>query len=208
MLAALGWRAPFALYLAAALLLLAGLLALAVVGLVGFGIFAWRPAIGEISPPAPSTFSPALVARGEVLAGAGYCSTCHTTKGSPPFAGGVPLKFDTLDVSAGRLTDVQRTMSLGLAGLITQFHTPGVVLFMLIVLSLVAALLAGCATTPTPPTPLQATRDACTPLRGLSVPASAIGLLSGAATITSASSIVSKYSVRASNRLGRFVYSS
>lgn len=72
--------------------ILVGLLVLAVVGLVGFGVFAWRPAIGKIAPPAPSSFSPELVARGEVLAGAGYCSTCHTTKGGQPFAGGYPMK--------------------------------------------------------------------------------------------------------------------
>ncbi|ADG10280.1 cytochrome c [Caulobacter segnis] len=72
--------------------LIAGLLALAVVGLVGLGVFAWRPAIGKIDPPAPSSFAPDLVARGEALAGAGYCSTCHTSKGGQPFAGGYPMK--------------------------------------------------------------------------------------------------------------------
>lgn len=72
--------------------ILVGLLVVAVVGLVGFGVFAWRPAIAEIAPPAPSSFAPDLVARGEVLAGAGYCSTCHTTKGGQPFAGGYPMK--------------------------------------------------------------------------------------------------------------------
>jgi mono/diheme cytochrome c family protein len=72
--------------------ILVGLLAVVVVGLVGFGVFAWRPGIGKIGPPAPSSFAPELVARGEVLAGAGYCSTCHTTKGGQPFAGGYPMK--------------------------------------------------------------------------------------------------------------------
>jgi mono/diheme cytochrome c family protein len=72
--------------------ILVGFLALAVVGLVGFGVFAWRPSIGKIAPPAPTSFSPDMVARGEVLAGAGYCSTCHTTKGGQPFAGGYPMK--------------------------------------------------------------------------------------------------------------------
>lgn len=72
--------------------ILAGFLVLAIVGLVGFGVFAWRPAIPKITPPAPSSFAPELVARGEVLAGAGYCSTCHTTKGGQAFAGGYPMK--------------------------------------------------------------------------------------------------------------------
>ena len=71
---------------------LIGLLAVLVVGVVGFGVFAWRPAIGKIAPPSPTAFSPELVARGEVLAGAGYCSTCHTAKGGQPFAGGYPMK--------------------------------------------------------------------------------------------------------------------
>ena len=69
-----------------------GLIAVFVVGIVGFGVFAWRPAIGKIASPAPSAFAPEMVARGEVLAGAGYCSTCHTTKGGQPFAGGYPMK--------------------------------------------------------------------------------------------------------------------
>jgi mono/diheme cytochrome c family protein len=72
--------------------LLIGLLAALVGGIVGFGVFAWRPAIGKITPPAASAFSPDLVARGEVLAGAGYCATCHTAKGGQPFAGGYAMK--------------------------------------------------------------------------------------------------------------------
>ncbi|UAL09634.1 cytochrome c [Caulobacter segnis] len=72
--------------------ILIGLLAFAGVVVVAFGAFAWRPAIGKIAPPAPTSFAPDLVARGEVLAGAGYCSTCHTAKGGQPFAGGYPMK--------------------------------------------------------------------------------------------------------------------
>lgn len=69
-----------------------GLIVVVVVGIVGFGVFAWRPAIGKIAPPTPAAFAPEMVARGEVLAGAGYCSTCHTTNGGQPFAGGYPMK--------------------------------------------------------------------------------------------------------------------
>ncbi len=39
----------------------------------------------------------------------------------PPFTGVVPLKFDSVNVAAGSLTDVVRVMSLGLAALISQF---------------------------------------------------------------------------------------
>ncbi|CAN5265002.1 cytochrome c [soil metagenome] len=69
-----------------------------VVGATGFVIFAWRPAIAEIATPSPNSFSPALVARGEVLANAGYCASCHTQKGGKPLAGGYPMatQFGTI----------------------------------------------------------------------------------------------------------------
>jgi mono/diheme cytochrome c family protein len=72
--------------------LLIGLAAILALGIVGFGVFAWRPSIARITPPTPAAFAPALVARGEVLAGAGYCATCHTAKGGAAFAGGYPIK--------------------------------------------------------------------------------------------------------------------
>ena len=72
--------------------ILIGAAAALVVGVVGFGAFAWRPAIGKITPPTASAFAPDQIARGEVLAGAGYCATCHTAKGGQPFAGGYPMK--------------------------------------------------------------------------------------------------------------------
>ncbi|HVJ61704.1 MAG TPA: cytochrome c [Tahibacter sp.] len=68
---------------------LLGLIAAAVVGLL---ILAYRPAIDPIEPPSATTFSPALVAQGEVLAGAGYCATCHTAKGGAAYAGGYAMK--------------------------------------------------------------------------------------------------------------------
>ena len=52
---------------------------------------AWRPAIAPISPPAPDSFAPELVAKGEALAGGGYCAECHTAKGGQKFAGGYPM---------------------------------------------------------------------------------------------------------------------
>src|SRR5579872_5241045 len=53
---------------------------------------AWRPALAPIDPPAASAFPPDLVARGEQLAGAGYCATCHTAKGGQTYAGGFGLE--------------------------------------------------------------------------------------------------------------------
>lgn len=54
-------------------------------------IYAWRPAIAEIPPPAPASFPPALVARGEALAHIGDCISCHVVTPHAPFAGGTPL---------------------------------------------------------------------------------------------------------------------
>jgi mono/diheme cytochrome c family protein len=71
------------------LLILAAVLTL---GCVGFGVFAWRSPIEKIAPPGKSTFSADLVAQGEVLAGAGYCATCHTAAGGQRYAGGYALK--------------------------------------------------------------------------------------------------------------------
>jgi mono/diheme cytochrome c family protein len=61
--------------------LLIAVVALGCLGLVGFGILAWRPAIAPVAPPAVGSFAPELIARGEALAGGGYCAECHTTKG-------------------------------------------------------------------------------------------------------------------------------
>jgi len=69
-----------------------GIAATVAVGLTGFLIFAWRPAIAPIAMPAPSSFTPAAVARGEILASAGYCGSCHTARGGAAYAGGYPME--------------------------------------------------------------------------------------------------------------------
>jgi mono/diheme cytochrome c family protein len=70
--------------------ILAGLFILVIVGLGGFMVLAYRPAI----PPATliANFSPELVAKGEVLAGAGNCASCHSVKGAIPYSGGYAMK--------------------------------------------------------------------------------------------------------------------
>ncbi len=62
--------------------------------LVGLGMIAlaWRPALPPIDPPVASNFPEALIAKGEQLAGAGYCATCHTAKGGQAYAGGFGLE--------------------------------------------------------------------------------------------------------------------
>jgi mono/diheme cytochrome c family protein len=59
---------------------------------VAFVALAWRPAIAPIQPPSPDSFPPAQVARGKILAGAGYCAVCHTRAGGAEFAGGYGLR--------------------------------------------------------------------------------------------------------------------
>ncbi|MDR3507325.1 MAG: c-type cytochrome [Caulobacteraceae bacterium] len=80
------------------------LVAVLAVGLAGFAAFAWRPAIARIAPPAASSFSPQLVAQGEILAGAGYCATCHTAKGGKPFAGGYPMQTSFGTIYSSNIT--------------------------------------------------------------------------------------------------------
>ena len=71
---------------------LIGVGALMVVGgLLAFGALAWRPAFAPIAPPLPGSFAPALVAKGEILAGGGYCAECHTASGGQQFAGGFAM---------------------------------------------------------------------------------------------------------------------
>jgi mono/diheme cytochrome c family protein len=68
-----------------------GIVALGVLGILGFGALAWRPAIAPIAPQAAGSFAPALVAKGEALAGGGYCAECHTANGGEMYAGGYPM---------------------------------------------------------------------------------------------------------------------
>jgi mono/diheme cytochrome c family protein len=71
--------------------ILIGLAAVAIVGLGCFAALAWPTSIAPIAPPTRPSFSPELITRGEVLAAAGYCATCHTAKGGKPYAGGYPM---------------------------------------------------------------------------------------------------------------------
>ena len=71
--------------------LLIAVVALGCLGLAGFGVLAWRPAIAPVALPAPGSFAPELIARGEALAGGGYCAACHTAKGGEKFAGGYAM---------------------------------------------------------------------------------------------------------------------
>lgn len=69
-----------------------GLLIVLLVGTLGLFAIAWRPAIEPAAMPAPSSFAADLVGKGEVLAAAGNCASCHTAKGGAPYAGGLGLE--------------------------------------------------------------------------------------------------------------------
>ena len=71
--------------------LLIAVVALGCLGLIGFGVLAWEPAIAPVVPPTAGSFTPELVAKGEALAGGGYCAACHTAKGGQTFAGGYAM---------------------------------------------------------------------------------------------------------------------
>lgn len=78
-----------------------GIVGVGVVVLLGFLALAWRPAIAPIDPPAQSGFPAELIAKGKILAGAGYCAVCHTRAGGQPLAGGygMPTPFGTIYTS-------------------------------------------------------------------------------------------------------------
>lgn len=90
---------------------LIALIALVIAGIGVFGAIAWHPAIPEAATPAPSSFSPELVARGSRLASAGFCASCHTVAGGQPFGGGYAMKtgFGTIystNISPDRQTGI------------------------------------------------------------------------------------------------------
>ena len=60
----------------------------AVLAIAGLLLMARRPVIAPIERPIPQKFSAESVARGEALAAAGHCASCHTQPGGQPFAGG------------------------------------------------------------------------------------------------------------------------
>jgi mono/diheme cytochrome c family protein len=81
-----------------------GAVSLGIVCLLVFLGLAWRPAIAAIDPPAKLNFPDDLIARGKVLAGAGYCAVCHTRAGGQPFAGGLGVKTPFGTVYSTNLT--------------------------------------------------------------------------------------------------------
>ena len=77
---------------------LLGVVIVAALAVIGFVIWARQPPIAAITPPEPSSFSKAEIARGATLVAMGNCAECHTAQGSPSLAGGypVPTPFGTI----------------------------------------------------------------------------------------------------------------
>jgi hypothetical protein len=66
-------------------------LAAVILGTLAFLALAHRAEIPPVEPPAAASFSPELIARGGILATAGNCESCHTTKDGHHFAGGLGI---------------------------------------------------------------------------------------------------------------------
>jgi mono/diheme cytochrome c family protein len=66
-------------------------LAVVVLGTLAFFALAHRAEIQPVEPQVAASFSPELIARGEILATAGNCESCHTTKDGRHFAGGLGI---------------------------------------------------------------------------------------------------------------------
>jgi len=75
--------------------------ALPVVALLAFGVFALRGPVEPIAVPARSAFDDPVIARGASLAAIGNCAGCHSRPDAPPFSGGLPLQtpFGTIYTS-------------------------------------------------------------------------------------------------------------
>lgn len=67
------------------------LLLLILVGIGGFFVYAYRPAIAEVARPDAGGFDPKLVQKGSEVAALGNCNVCHTAEGGRTFAGGLAI---------------------------------------------------------------------------------------------------------------------
>ena len=70
--------------------ILGGLLIVIIAGFGAFAVLVYRPALPAIA--AIATFAPELVTKGEILAGAGNCASCHSVKGAAPYSDGYAME--------------------------------------------------------------------------------------------------------------------
>lgn len=64
--------------------------ALVVLAIAGLYALAFKPSIAAVTPD--RKFAPETVAKGAILAAAGNCAECHTTKAGRPYAGGYAMQ--------------------------------------------------------------------------------------------------------------------
>jgi mono/diheme cytochrome c family protein len=78
--------------------LLRWLLLVILLVIIAGAVFACRPVIEPIKPPARESFDPTLVQRGARLSAIGDCATCHTSNEMLPYSGGLalPTPFGTI----------------------------------------------------------------------------------------------------------------
>ena len=63
----------------------------------------------EVTPPAKASFDRAQIRRGQMLAALGDCTSCHTTRDGPPYAGGVPVRTPFGTIYGTNITPEPRT---------------------------------------------------------------------------------------------------
>lgn len=81
-----------------------------VIGAVVFGVYAWHPSIDEdVSPSTDYHFTPEIIAKGKMLAAAGYCDTCHTPPGGAPFAGNYEMNTQFGTIYSSNITPDKET---------------------------------------------------------------------------------------------------
>ncbi len=72
--------------------LLVALVSLAVLSLLGFGVYAYHSEIDPVTVSDSQSFDAGIVEKGRILAAAGYCESCHTAADGKPYAGNYPME--------------------------------------------------------------------------------------------------------------------
>ncbi|KAA2314771.1 cytochrome c [Pseudooceanicola sediminis] len=83
---------------------LLGILAVAVIAAVGFGVYTYKPAMDPVARDDQPAFDADLVEQGRILAAAGYCATCHTASDGAPYAGNYPMETQFGTIYSTNLT--------------------------------------------------------------------------------------------------------
>ncbi|MGY9047921.1 hypothetical protein P775_07180 [Puniceibacterium antarcticum] len=86
-----------------------GILAVAFIAAVGFGVYTYKPAIAPVTADQHAEFDPAVVEKGRILAAAGYCATCHTSADGAPYAGNYAMETGFGTIYSTNLTPDMET---------------------------------------------------------------------------------------------------